>query len=88
MNKEPSFRDSVNLMVDRAMAVVGMEPGTAAAIKSCAALLQVQFPVKIRGKIEVFTGWRAVHSTHRLPARAASARHPMPTRTRWRRWQR
>ena len=69
MTQEPSFRDSVNLMVDRAMAVVGMDPGTAAAIKSCAALLQVQFPVKIRGKIEVFTGWRAVHSTHRLPAK-------------------
>jgi glutamate dehydrogenase (NAD(P)+) len=29
----------------------------------------VKFPVKIRGKIEMFTGWRAVHSTHRLPAK-------------------
>ncbi len=66
---EPSFRDSVNLMVDRAMAVVDVDPGTAAAIKSCAAVLQVQFPVKIRGRIEVFTGWRAVHSMHRLPAK-------------------
>jgi glutamate dehydrogenase (NAD(P)+) len=67
--QEPSFRDSVNLMVDRAIAAIELDPGTAIAIKSCNAVLQVQFPVKIRGKIEVFTGWRAVHSTHRLPSK-------------------
>ena len=67
--QEPTFRDSVNLMVDRAMAAMNLDPGTAIAIKSCNAVLQVQFPVKIRGKIEVFTGWRAVHSTHRLPSK-------------------
>ena len=66
---EPSFRKSVDLMVDRAMAVLEMEKGTCTAIKSCNSVLQVRFPVKIRGKIEVFTGWRAVHSTHRLPAK-------------------
>ena len=66
---EPSFRDGVNLMVDRAMAVMGLDDGVAKAIKSCNAILQVQFPVKIRGKIEVFTGWRATHSTHRLPSK-------------------
>ena len=66
---EPSFRDGVNLMVDRAMAVMGLDDGVAKAIKSCNATLQVQFPVKIRGKIEVFTGWRATHSTHRLPSK-------------------
>lgn len=67
--QEPSFRDSVNLMVDRAMAAMDLDPGIAIAVKSCNAVLQVQFPVKIRGKIEVFTGWRAVHSTHRLPSK-------------------
>ncbi|MDX2503492.1 MAG: Glu/Leu/Phe/Val dehydrogenase [Gammaproteobacteria bacterium] len=66
---EPGFRDGVNLMVDRAIAVMGLEAGVANAIKSCNAVLQVQFPVKIRGKIEVFTGWRATHSTHRLPSK-------------------
>lgn len=66
---EPSFRDGVNLMVDRAIAVMGLDDGIANAIKSCNAVLQVQFPVKIRGKIEVFTGWRATHSTHRLPSK-------------------
>jgi len=44
---EPSFHESVNLMVDRALAVMDLEAGIATAIKTCAAVLQVQFPVKI-----------------------------------------
>ena len=56
-------------MVDRAMSVIGLDEGTASAIKACNSVLQVQFPVKIRGKIEVFTGWRATHSSHRLPSK-------------------
>jgi glutamate dehydrogenase (NAD(P)+) len=67
--RERSFRESVDLMVDRAMQVVGLDEGTATAIKGCNSLIQVKFPVKIRGQVEVFTGWRAVHSTHRLPAK-------------------
>ncbi len=69
VDNEPSFHESVNLMVDRAIAVMDLEAGVASAIKTCNAVLQVQFPVKIRGKIEVFTGWRAVHSSHRLPVK-------------------
>ena len=67
--QEPSFRESVDLMVDRAMSAINLDEGTANAIKSCNAVLQVKFPVKIRGKIEVFTGWRAVHSNHRSPSK-------------------
>ena len=64
-----SFSDSVNHMADRAFAALDMDPGIANAIKACNATLEVQFPVNIRGKIEIFTGWRSVHSTHRLPAK-------------------
>jgi glutamate dehydrogenase (NAD(P)+) len=64
-----SFSQSVNNMVDRAFAVLDIDPGIANAIKSCDAILQVQFPVTIKGKTKVFTGWRATHSTHRLPAK-------------------
>ena len=64
-----SFVDSVNHMVDRAFSVLNTDPGIANAIKPCEAVLQVRFPVTIRGKIEVFTGWRATHKTHRLPAK-------------------
>lgn len=64
-----SFSASVNKMVDRAFKVLDIDPGVANAIKSCDAVLQVKFPVTIKGKIEVFTGWRATHSTHRLPSK-------------------
>ncbi len=68
-NKSMSFCESVNHMADRAFAVLNMDEGIANAIKSCNATLEVQFPVNIRGRVEVFTGWRATHSTHRLPAK-------------------
>ncbi len=67
--KTMSFCESVNHMADRAFAVLNMDGGIADAIKACDATLEVQFPVTIRGKIKVFTGWRATHSTHRLPSK-------------------
>jgi len=68
-NKHLSFTASVNHMVDRAFEVIGLDPGIAKAIKVCDSMVQVNFPVMIRDKIEMFTGWRAVHSSHRLPSK-------------------
>jgi len=65
----PNFMQSVALMVDRAIDGLELAPGADRALKSCEAILQISFPLKIRGEIRVFTGWRAVHSTHRLPAK-------------------
>lgn len=65
----PSFSSNVDHMVDHAFSILELDEGTAQAIKACNSVLQVKFPVKIRGEIETFTGWRAVHSTHRLPAK-------------------
>ena len=64
-----SFKQSVDRMVDRAIEVMALDPGVAKAIKACTSVLQVSFPVKIQGQIEIFTGWRAVHSIHRLPSK-------------------
>ncbi len=64
-----SFSESVNHMADRAFAALGTDPGIAATIKAGSATLEVRFPIEIKGKIEIFTGWRSVHSTHRLPAK-------------------
>lgn len=64
-----SFTDSVNHMADRAFLALNIDEGVANAIKTCSATIQVNFPVEIDGKVEVFTGWRSVHSTHRLPAK-------------------
>ncbi|MBL4763301.1 MAG: Glu/Leu/Phe/Val dehydrogenase [Gammaproteobacteria bacterium] len=56
-------------MVDQAIATMDLDAGIAAAIKAAHSVLQVTFPVTINGKIEIFTGWRAVHSVHRLPSK-------------------
>jgi len=56
-------------MAGRAIEVLGLESGLASAIKGCNAVLELSFPVEIKGKIEVFQGWRALHSIHRLPSK-------------------
>lgn len=63
------FRQSVDHMVDRALTVMDLDKSIATAIKACTSVLQVTFPVMIKDKIEMFTGWRAVHSIHRLPSK-------------------
>ncbi len=63
------FLGSVHRMFDRAAAVVELPDGLADKLRQCHAVYQVRFPVEIRGRIEVFTGWRAVHSEHRLPVK-------------------
>jgi len=64
-----SFCENVDRMADKAIAVLGLERGLAEAIKGCNAVLELSFPVEIKGKIEVFRGWRALHSIHRLPSK-------------------
>jgi glutamate dehydrogenase (NAD(P)+) len=64
-----TFRECVDRMVDRAIIASGFDPGTAKIIQACNVISQIKFPVKIRNKIEIFTGWWAQHSTHRLPVK-------------------
>ena len=53
-------------MVDRALSVLEIDSGISAALKACNSTIKINFPVEINGKIEVFTGWRSVHSDHRV----------------------
>ncbi len=64
-----SFLNSVYAMYDRAVATLDLPPGFAEKMKHCHSVLQVRFPVKIKGRYQVFSGWRAVHSEHRLPVK-------------------
>ena len=64
-----SFLDNVNRMVDRAFSAMDIPPGLQRQIEQCNSVYQVQFPVRIRGEVQVFKGWRAVHSEHRLPVK-------------------
>jgi glutamate dehydrogenase (NAD(P)+) len=66
---DSSFLEGVNLIVDRAVEILGIQDGLADHIKACNATYQVRFPVRMRGTYHVFTGWRSVHSEHRLPVK-------------------
>ena len=68
-DKEVSFRESVNLSCDKALGLLDIPEGMSKYIRNVNNVYQVRFPVKIKGKIETFVGWRAVHSDHRLPAK-------------------
>ena len=56
-------------MFDRAAATLDLPLGLAEQIRTCNAVYQVKFGVKLRGEYKVFSGWRAVHSEHRLPVK-------------------
>ena len=62
-----SFREGIDRMVDKATLAIGLNPDTAKIIQACNAVLQLKFPVKLSDRVEVFTGWWAAHSAHRLP---------------------
>ncbi|MEO0990501.1 MAG: Glu/Leu/Phe/Val dehydrogenase [Pseudomonadota bacterium] len=66
---EPSFRESVDLMFNRAVALMDLPPGLEQKIRVCNATYTVRFGVRLRGDIQTFTGYRAVHSEHMEPVK-------------------
>jgi glutamate dehydrogenase (NAD(P)+) len=66
---ELSFKESVDLMFDRAVATLDLPPGLADQIKINNNIYLVRFFVKLRDSYRIFTGWRSVHSEHRLPVK-------------------
>jgi glutamate dehydrogenase (NAD(P)+) len=67
--KEPSFRESVDLMFNRAVALMDLPPGLEDKIRVCNSTYTVRFGVKLRGQIHTFTGYRSVHSEHMEPVK-------------------
>ncbi|SEL87455.1 glutamate dehydrogenase (NAD(P)+) [Roseovarius azorensis] len=67
--KEPSFRESVDLMFNRAAALMELSPGLEEKIRVCNATYTVRFGVRLRGQIHTFTGYRSVHSEHMEPVK-------------------
>ena len=67
--KEPGFRESVDLMFNRAVALMDMPPGLEEKIRVCNATYTVRFGVRLRGGIQTFTGYRSVHSEHMEPVK-------------------
>ncbi len=66
---EPTFRESVDLMFNRAAALMDLSPGLEEKIRVCNSTYTVRFGVKLRGKIHTFTGYRSVHSEHMEPVK-------------------
>ncbi len=66
---EPTFRDSVNIMFDKAAALADVPPGTIQKIRVCNSTYTVRFGVRLRGEIQTFTGYRSVHSEHFEPVK-------------------
>jgi glutamate dehydrogenase (NAD(P)+) len=66
---EPTFRESVDLMFNRAVAAMDLPPGLEEKIRVCNATYTVRFGVRLRGQIHTFTGYRSVHSEHMEPVK-------------------
>ncbi|RID93761.1 Glu/Leu/Phe/Val dehydrogenase [Gemmobacter lutimaris] len=69
VQNEPSFRASVDLMFERAVRLMDLSPGLEQKIRVCNSTYTVRFGVRLRGKIETFTGYRSVHSEHMEPVK-------------------
>ena len=67
--KEPSFRESVDLMFNRAVALMDLPPGLEEKIRVCNATYTARFGVRLRGQMHTFTGYRSVHSEHMEPVK-------------------
>ena len=66
---EPSFRESVDIMFNRAVALMDLPPGLEEKIRVCNATYTVRLGVRMRGQIQTFTGYRSVHSEHMEPVK-------------------
>ncbi len=67
--REPSFRESVDVMFNRAVGLMDLSPGLEEKIRVCNSTYTVRFGVRLRGAIHTFTGYRSVHSEHMEPVK-------------------
>ena len=67
--KELGFRESVELMFNRAASYMDISDRLIEKIRVCNATYVVRFGVKLRGDIHTFTGYRSVHSEHKEPVK-------------------
>jgi glutamate dehydrogenase (NAD(P)+) len=67
--KQASFFESVNKNFDKAAAISKHPKGLLDQIKTCNAVYQMNFPVKIGKDYQVIEAYRVQHSFHRLPTK-------------------
>ncbi len=64
-----SFLESVNASFNLAADALDLPKGLGRQIRTCNAVCEMKFGVELKGGYEIFTGWRATHSEHVLPAK-------------------
>ncbi|HSR42413.1 MAG TPA: Glu/Leu/Phe/Val dehydrogenase dimerization domain-containing protein, partial [Longimicrobiales bacterium] len=70
MPVEIPFSQQVDLHFDRAAKLTDLSPGLLRQIKLCNTVLHIRFPLeRDDGTIQVLHGWRAQHSTHKVPVK-------------------
>ncbi len=67
--QEPTFRQSVDMMFNRAVALMDLPPGLEEKIRVCNSTYTVRFGVRLRGQMQTFTGYRSIHSEHMEPVK-------------------
>ncbi|HBB25250.1 MAG TPA: glutamate dehydrogenase [Bacteroidetes bacterium] len=63
------FLESVNAYFDKAASIMDVPKGLLEQIRACNSVYYMQFPVRIKGGIQVIQAWRAEHSHHKLPTK-------------------
>ncbi|KAF0432771.1 glutamate dehydrogenase [Gigaspora margarita] len=66
---EPSFLKSVEMYFDKAAGISGVSQKTLSHMKAPDCMLKVTFPIEIKDKVEIITGFRVHHSRHMLPVK-------------------
>ena len=66
---EPNFRESVDLMFLKAANLLDLPEGLIERIRACNSTYTVRFGISIRGTVQNFVGYRAVHSEHMEPVK-------------------
>ena len=69
MSADNLFLKSISKMFNNAIEILDIDKGLANQIKSCNSTHTIRFGVKLDKGIQVFTGWRAVHSEHLEPVK-------------------
>jgi glutamate dehydrogenase (NAD(P)+) len=67
--REASMLEVFHANFDRAAHYLKAPPDLLAHIKACHNMYFIQFPVRIRGKVQIFHAFRAEHSNHRMPTK-------------------
>lgn len=69
LNQEPSFKESIDMLFNKAVALTNLSPGIIEKIRVCNSTYIVRFGVRLRGEVYTFTGYRSVHSEHMEPVK-------------------